>query len=160
VAQARLLEAFEAHLAATDDVTDSPTAIALEQGIARQRAHTAAAGRLPAELRSAPAAQWLEHLDAGLRAVGGIAGQPSSPAQPHAWQRPQRPTLTAEAARDVRCPNRAICYAVCPADAVVPLFDDKALPDLSWEAMERVRQVQLKPKPPGGSTAHDRARVP
>ena len=38
-----------------------------------------------------------------------------------------------------RCIGCVICYALCPADAVVPLPSGSRLPDLSWEAMERVR---------------------
>ena len=53
-----------------------------------------------------------------------------------------------------KCIGCTICYAVCPADAVVPVPDDtpRPRPNLSWEAMERVRMrvFGLKPSLPSG----------
>jgi len=37
------------------------------------------------------------------------------------------------------CIGCTICYAVCPVDAVLPIPDEQAKPNLSWNAMERVR---------------------
>ncbi len=38
-----------------------------------------------------------------------------------------------------RCTGCTICFAVCPAEAVITIPDGRATPDLGWLVMERVR---------------------
>lgn len=49
-----------------------------------------------------------------------------------------------------QCVGCTICYAVCPADAVVTVPEGRARPDLSWQAMERVRLIAFKRGPRQG----------
>lgn len=46
-----------------------------------------------------------------------------------------------------RCIGCTICYAVCPADAVRTVADDRPPPNLAWEAMIRVRMTAYRRGP-------------
>jgi ferredoxin len=45
------------------------------------------------------------------------------------------------------CVGCTICYAVCPADAVLQVPDGHIQPDLSWRAMEMARVIAFKRGP-------------
>jgi ferredoxin len=46
-----------------------------------------------------------------------------------------------------RCIGCVICFAVCPADAVLTIPDGGAQPDLSWNALQRVRKTAYRRLP-------------
>jgi hypothetical protein len=101
-----LLQAYQVHLARTDDLTDGPTAWLLRQLVAEEAAQVAwgeatLATLLQTEADRAEAAAWEAHLRGAWQTIGGVHDHPTGTP---AWRNPHPPerNLTTFPARDGR----------------------------------------------------------